>query len=272
VSLSVTLGEPGALSPVVNPLVALNPGSFPSGLAACAADLRAQAVRCDGLVPGARYRMGGLRARADMTGAAVFAAASGRVWVRGGQTLALRNRAGRTITALHVAHLRVALRGLDASVAGGTCEPGAYWGAPVSSFSVGTRSVAGAGMVCPLGGRAAGMSARVIEQSDPFSSGLTRTEVPVLRVTSPTPGETLYGPFVAFAQPALAGGGDVAASVTLAISRRGSRRVLRRVRGLQRLDGVSVTGLPRGVYTATWTVTDANGDTRTTQSPFVEER
>ena len=275
VSLSVALGEPGAVSAVSNPFVALDPRGFPSGLAACTADLRAQAVRCDGLVAGGEYRLNRLRARADLQGASVFAAASGRVWVRGGDTLTLRNRAGRAVTALHVAHLRVALRGLDAQVAGGSCEPGAYWGAQVSRFplgpGIGAPSVGGSGTVCPLGGQAAGMAASSLQQSDPFSAGLTRTEVPVLAVTSPTPGETLYGRFIAFAQPALAGGGDVAARVTLAISRRGSHRVLRRVSGLQRLNGVSVTGLARGVYTAVWTVSDANGDTRITQSPFVEE-
>ena len=63
----------------------------------------------------------------------------------------------------------------------------------------------------------------------------------------------------------------MAARVTLAISRRGSRRVLRRVSGLQRLNGVGVAGLAPGVYTATWTVSDANGDTRTIRSPFVQE-
>ena len=92
----------------------------------------------------------------------MFAAAGVRVWVRGGETLTLRNRAGRTMTALHVAHLQVALRGSDAQVAGGSCEPGAYWGAPVSRFPAGrgrAPSVAGSGTVCPLGGQAAGLDA-----------------------------------------------------------------------------------------------------------------
>jgi hypothetical protein len=110
-----------------------------------------------------------------------------------------------------------------------------------------------------------------LQQSDPFSDGATQTEVPVLAVTSPAPGATLYGPFTAFAQPRLPGGGNVAARVTLSIARRGTGRVLDRLSGLQRLEGVRVTGLPRGVYTATWTVTDLNGDSRTTQSPFVQE-
>jgi hypothetical protein len=210
-----------------------------------------------------------------MLGAAGFAAAGARVWVRGGDTLTLRNRAGRTMTALHVAQLRVALRGAHAQVSGGGCEPGAYWGPPLNHFPVGSGvgapSVGASGVVCPSDGRAAGMIAGAIEQSDPFSAGMTRTVVPVLSVTAPSAGATLYERFTAFAQPVLPGGGDVAASVTLAISRRWSRRVLRRVTRVQRLEGVSVSGLPRGVYTATWTVTDANGDTRTTQSPFVQE-
>jgi hypothetical protein len=169
------------------------------------------------------------------------------------------------MTVLHVAHLRLALRGDATTVVGGHCEPGAYLSGPVRGPALG---VANAGEVCPSDGDARAFSGGSFVQSDPFSAGLTRTEVPVLRVTSPTPGETLYGPFVAFAQPSLGDG----VRVSLAVVRRGSRRVVRRFRGLERASGVSVRGLPRGVYTAVWTLTDLNGDTRTTQSPFVEER
>ena len=37
-------------------------------------------------------------------------------------------------------------------------------------------------------------------------------------------------------------------------------------------NGVKVSGLARGTYTAIWTLTDANGDTRTVVSHFIEER
>jgi hypothetical protein len=260
VSLTVALGEPGSTAAVANRQVLLSPTGFP----ACAADLRAQRVRCSGLVSGARYTLGGLRALADGAGAATFARP--RAWVRGGQVLVLRNRAGRVLTSLHVAHLRVALRGN--AVVGGRCEPGAYLGAPVgapeTSAGVGATTVAGSGRVCPLSGALPGGP---VEQSDPFSGGLTRTEVPVLAVTSPTPGETLYGPFIAFAQPSPGFG----ARVTLTVAARGNRRVLRRYRGLERAGGINVSALPRGVYVATWTVTDLNGDTRTTTTLFAQE-
>lgn len=36
-------------------------------------------------------------------------------------------------------------------------------------------------------------------------------------------------------------------------------------------DGVRVSGLGRGTYTATWTLTDANGDTRTVVTQFFEQ-
>jgi hypothetical protein len=35
---------------------------------------------------------------------------------------------------------------------------------------------------------------------------------------------------------------------------------------------VKVSGLQRGTYTATWTLTDANHDTRTVVTQFIEER
>jgi hypothetical protein len=62
----------------------------------------------------------------------------------------------------------------------------------------------------------------------------------------------------------------VSARVSLAISRRGTHRVLRRLTGLERPQGVIVRGLAPGVYTAVWTVSDAAGDTRTTQTYFVQ--
>ena len=49
---------------------------------------------------------------------------------------------------------------------------------------------ASSGTVCPLDGQAAGMDVGSLEQSDPFSAGLTRTEVPVLAVSAPTNGDT----------------------------------------------------------------------------------
>ena len=36
--------------------------------------------------------------------------------------------------------------------------------------------------------------------------------------------------------------------------------------------GVTVRGLRRGTYTATWTLIDANGDTRTATTQFIQQR
>jgi hypothetical protein len=277
VRLTVALGEPGAVSVTDNPDTVLTPGGFPT----CTADLRARSARCSGLVPGRRYtltRRGGhavRRARADRNGVADFGAFAG---LRGGDLLTLRNRAGRTLTALHVAHLRIALRDGSSAVAGGTCEPGQYWGPPPTlppvGGAIGNPTLGGTGTICPPDGRAAGLTSRTLEQTDGFSGGLTRTEVPQLGTTSPTPGETVYGPFTALGQPTLVGAHGVpfvvSARVSLAISRRGTHRVLRRLTGLERPQGVIVRGLAPGVYTAVWTVSDAAGDTRTTQTYFVQ--
>lgn len=276
VTLTVALGEPHAVPAVDNDQVLLRPSGFP----ACTADLRAQTVRCSGLVARARYTLARsrgpvLRGRADGNGVIRFAAP----WLGGGEVLALRNRAGRAVSALHVARLRVALRGGGRSVAAGRCEPDAYWGAPVSAppvgGGVGEPSVAGTGTVCRPDGHAAGLpvaASGVIEQSDSFSAGLTRTEVPELGSQSPTPGETLYGPFVALAVPVLPGTArPVPARVSLLITARAGHHVVRRLSGVERSPGVAVSALAPGVYDATWTVTDANGDTRTSRSWFVQE-
>jgi hypothetical protein len=141
--------------------------------------------------------------------------------------------------------------------------------------AIGTPTLGATGTICPLDGHAAGLPSNAIEQTDGASGGETRTEVPQLSSMSPNPGETLYGAFVALGQPALPGAHgllySVSGHVSLTISRRGSTRVLRRLSGLERPQGVTVTGLAPGVYTAVWTVTDAAGDTRTTQTYFVQE-
>jgi hypothetical protein len=281
VRLAVSLGEPGSVSSVTNREVQLRPTGFPT----CTADLRSGRVRCAGLVPRGRYTLHRARghavlaSRAARDGVAAFGSFAGAPGIRGGDTLTLRNRSGRAVTALHLAHLRVDIRGSDSVLAGGTCEPAAYWGPPVAAPPVGSGigdySVGGSGRVCPLSGHAAGLPDRAIEQTDPFSGGVTRTEVPELGSISPTPGETVYGRFVALAQPVLPGahGGTypVPARVSLAIARRGSRHVLVRAADVQRAQGVSVAGLTPGVYTAVWTLTDPAGDTRTVTSDFIQE-
>lgn len=281
VRLTIALGEPGSVADVANHSIALEPSGFPT----CSADLRAQRSRCGGLVPGARYtltrRRGHLvlKARAGSGGVADFGAVPGPGGVRGGDLLTLRNRAGRVLSTLHVAHLKIYLRGQSSVVTGGFCQPGDYWGPPVSApptgGKVGNPSVGGTGIACSLDGRARGLPAGSLEQTDSFSGGVTRTEVPLFGGTSPTPGETLYGPFVALAEPALRGAAGVLhpvpAKVSVVITRRGSRRPALTLSGLERPQGMPVSGLAPGVYSTVFTLTDPAGDTRTLSSYFVQE-
>ncbi len=249
----------------------------PTGFASCTANLEAQSVSCDGLVPGERYtlKLGrvarSVRADGNGTVHAAFA-------VRGGDQVRLLNSAGRTLTTLHVAHLRVGVSGDQTVLASGTCQPGDYYGAPVSSpplgSQVGVPGVTGDGNVCPGNGHVRGLPATDIEQTDDFSGGLTRTVVPDLESFSPSDGATLYGPFRAAAQPVLPGlngsSYGVRATVSLSISRAGSKHRVVFVRNAAHGGGVRVKSLGAGAYDATWVLTDANGDTRTIHSRFVE--
>lgn len=281
VRLSVALGEPGGVDGVGNADVPFNT----SGQPACTADLRLQRTTCTGLVPGARYSLtrGGardvVRARADGDGRARFASFRGRSAIVGGDALTLRNSAGRSLSTLHVAHLRVHLNGASTIVASGRCEPGEFYGAAVRTpplgAGIGIRGVAGTGQICPLSGAAAGLPTANILQIDDRSGGQTRTEVPDILGTAPVPNATLYGPFVALAQAGLPGRNQttigVRAPIAVTIRRAGTRHVAFRAGNVDTAAGVAVTGLPRGTYTATWVVRDANRDTRTIHTRFVQE-
>ena len=93
VTLAVALGEPGSVSAIGNSNIQLNP----SGIPACTAELQAQVVSCDGLVPGARYALTRARghavgqARASGGGVATFAGMPGAVPVARGDRFTLRN-------------------------------------------------------------------------------------------------------------------------------------------------------------------------------------
>ncbi len=284
VTMTVTLGEPGAAAAVTNPLVPFPVG----GIAACHADLRRQSVACQGLVPRRIYtlvrRRGGrrVRARADHLGEASFGPFGGRGQaLRGGDVLGLVSATGRTVSTLHVAHLRLDLRGSSGFAVGGTCEPGVYVGPPVGEPPIGTgvgaQGVTGDGLVCPLDGRAAGMPLGSIVQPDADGPGQTGTEVPRISGTSPSEDATLYGPFVATAQSVLPVPGDGSTSyatgdrIALRVVRAGGHRAAFRAANVNRARGVAVAGLAPGAYTATWTLIDANGDTRTVRTQFVEE-
>ena len=105
-----------------------------------------------------------------------------------------------------------------------------------------------------------------LEQSDDRSGGRTRTEVPPILGTIPAHDATLYGPFRALVQA----GGTGRDPVALRITRAGSRRVVFAARNVSTPAGVAVPALARGSYTAVWVLHDANGDTRTLRTVFVE--
>lgn len=278
VSLTVPLGEPGAVSPVSNEKIPFDPSGFPR----CTAELEAQAVTCEGLIPGARYALSRRRGRAVRRarageGGAIRIAGLG---ITGGDLLTLRNRAGSTLTTLHVAHLRVDIAGQRTVISSGRCQPGDYWGPPITapplSAAVGVPGAAGTGTICPRSGRAGGLPAERIEQTDDFSGGVSRTEVPLLTSTSPSRGAAVYGPFIALARAGVRGrhGSFVpapGATVALSVSPAGSGQVVFSAANVATPSGVRVGPLAPGVYEATWVVRDLNGDTRTVRSEFVEE-
>ena len=199
--------------------------------------------------------------------------------LRGGDGVSLSN-GSRTLTTLHVAHLKVAVTEQQTALSGGTCEPGEYYGSPLAdaptNASAGGPGVALTGEVCPLNGHAAGLSTAAIAQTDEFSGGLTKTEVPSVQDTSPIQGETVYGPFTALAESGLPGpNGSVTpargSAIAVRIAHARSGRVVFRAANVETQGGVLIKGLPAGAYTAAWTLTDASGDTRTVTTRFIEQ-
>ncbi|MBV9473929.1 MAG: hypothetical protein JO206_13250, partial [Solirubrobacterales bacterium] len=168
VTLTAELGEPGSVPNAGNSQLLFTPSGFPT----CTAYLRTQAVGCSGLVPGGRYtltRRGAhavRHARANRRGTIYV-----QLPVAGGDLVTLSNRVRRALTALHVAHLRVDIAGDQTRLQGGRCEPGDYYGPPLSappvSAAVGA-GIAATGTICPSSGNARGMPATDIEQTDEF--------------------------------------------------------------------------------------------------------
>jgi hypothetical protein len=278
VKMTIPLGEPGAVSSVANDQIVIEPSGFP----ACSANLAMQVVTCNGLVPGTRYalrrRRGHAERRAKANGKGAISVTG--LSFTGGDRLELRNRAGRVLTLLHVARLRVNINGNQTTIASGRCQAGDYFGPPVGapplSVGVGVPGVAGTGTICPLNGRARGLTATQIVQTDDFSGGETRTEVPLLEGASPAGGGSVYGPFIALARAGIPGRHGAVprapgGTVGLTITRAGSGRPLFTSPNVDTPRGVPVTTLSPGVYNATWAVRDVNGDTRTVRTDFVEE-
>jgi hypothetical protein len=281
VDLTVPLGEPGSVSRSGNANVLFQP----SGMPRCIANLRLQVVTCDGLVPGQRYTLSRVRgnarrhATADFGGSITVASLPGSPSVAGGDLLRLTNRAGRKLTELHVAHLRVAIQGNETVLAGGRCQPGDYWGGPLTSLpsspSVGVGGAAGMGTVCPADGGAQGLPDATIAQTDDFSGGETVTSLPVLEGTAPSNDAIVRGAFTALAQTGITGAGgavfSTGARVALTIFSAVTRRPVFHAANAGAAGGTAVPALPTGVYDATWVVSDRNGDTRTVHTKFVSQ-
>jgi hypothetical protein len=271
VKLTVGLGEPGSIGAVGNGQILIRPSGFPL----CTAHLEAQSVSCDGLVPGAHYTLAGHRARAGRSGAV-----SVSMRVTGGDVLGLKNGAHRTLTTLHVAHLRAGVSGEQSVLSSGSCQPGDYYGPglkhPPTGPLVDQGGAADTGIVCPLSGHAKGLPSFQIQQTDDRSGGVTQTVIPDFESLTPNNGATLYGPFTADAQVAKIGANfsvvGVPATVSLSITQVGSHHRTFFAHNVATARGVSVHGLGPGVYAATWVLTDANGDTRTSHTRFVEQK
>jgi hypothetical protein len=274
VRLTVPAGEADSLSSFANPFVAIPQGGFP----ACTGDLEAHTVSCTGLVPGEAYtlRDGAMSASAKADGSGTV---SLPLAIKGENAVAL-STGSRTLTTLHVASLRVAIKGNQNVVSGGRCQPGEYFGpavtTPPANASAGTITggIALSGEICPLNGNAAGLPSSTIAQTDEFSGGQTMTEVPLIVSISPPRGENVFGAFTARARAGFAGPDNTIianhARIALRITRAG--KTVFSAANVDTRRGVKVTGLRRGTYTATWTLTDANGDTRTVVTHFIEER
>ena len=280
VKLTIALGEPNSAAALGNARLHFRPTGFPS----CTAFLRILTVSCSGLVPRARYSLrrarGGAvkRARANRSGAVRIGGFRGGI--AGGDALTLTNAAGRRLTTLHVARLRVDLFGASTRIASGSCEPGDYYGAPLRRPPVGPvvsrPGVGGSGRICPLSGSAAGLSAGDIEQTDDFSGGQTVARVPLIKSTNPSQGASRSGAFRAFARagvPGPAGAIEMVHSrVSLTITAVSSGRVAFRAANVDRARGVAVRGLAPGHYRAMWVLSDASGDTRTVITQFTQAR
>ena len=269
VRMTISLGEPDSVTSAPNNQLIFTPTGFPQ----CSAYLRIGAVRCTGLLPRTRYMLGHRHATAG-DGGAIFVSG---LRLRSGEVLSLTNSAGRRLTSLHVAHLRVAIIGNETRIASGTCQPGDFYGPPLTSPPVSSLvglGVFGNGTVCPASGKAKGLSTKDIAQTDDFSGGQTVTTVPLIESTAPIQDETLYGAFIASAQSGLPGphGATVAtgAPISLTITRAVSERRVFYARNVDTASGVAVVLTP-GPYVAKWVLHDANGDTRTVLTRFVDE-
>jgi hypothetical protein len=109
------------------------------------------------------------------------------------------------------------------------------------------------------------MPADTIAQTDERSGGATKIDLPTVADTSPMDGESVHGEFIAVAESS---GGPLPISVSIAPSSGGSPVFT--AANADTAAGVEVPALSPGSYTATWTVSDPNGDTRTQTTQFTD--
>jgi hypothetical protein len=271
VSLTVKAGELEA----VNLIESMLPEFTPTGFPTCSANLGTQKVTCSGLVPEDEYTLTDgsetVEAEANEEGEASHGLA-----VKGGDLVELSNSESAVLTKLHVATLKVELEGDGEKVKAGTCSPGEYWGGPLSSeptnvaagFPTGTTTggVALTGEICPLSGSAAELSTSDMAQTDEFSGGETVATVASVANTSPAQGESTYGTFTALAEAS-----EAEPTIELSIAKASGGSAVFTSSNVDTPSGVAVSGLQPGAYKATWKLVDANGDTRTQTTRFIEQ-
>jgi hypothetical protein len=263
VDMTVPVGEPNSIGAIDNGFFAT------TGFPTCTADLGLGRVTCTGLVPAATYTLHGsnLLWKADADGVIHAGMA-----VKRGATIGLFNASSRRVTTLHVANLQVHIVGNGEKVASGKCSPFEYWGGPLTvpplSLAAGEpTSLAGGsaltGGLCPSDGSAAGFSTRDIAQTDDLSGGETVTEVAKIAHASPLNGETMRGSFTAGARATFG-----LSAISLTIER--GRKVVAKAANVGTKRGAKIASLAPGSYTAIWTVTNRNGDTRVVTTTFSE--
>jgi hypothetical protein len=279
VKLTVPVGEPDAVSLFTSPMAFFTPSGFPT----CGADLEGQSLTCSGLVAGGNYTAsdGGAHSSGTADGNGTL---SVPLAVKGGNSVSLSNGA-RAVTTLHVARLRADITGEQTVLAGGTCAPGQYYGAPLStaptnaSAGVPTAVAGGAaltGEICPLSGNATGLPSSPIIQTDELSGGATQTEVPDLENTTPLNGELVIGGFPAIAESGFPGPDnsvtpDTSSRISFTVAPAGGGGAVFTTPNVNSVNGTPVPALKPGSYSATWVITDVNGDTRTVTTRFVEQ-
>jgi hypothetical protein len=295
VSMTVPLGEPDSSSSFANPLTSVDPAFAPTGFPTCGVILSLQSVQCSGLISGATYTVvDGSEQQSQAAVSDPGFSDDGTIGidtplslpVNRGDTVELRNSAGRTLTTLEVSNLRVDLNGDESVITSGSCTPGEYFDSPLQSApvsdSAGNIDGSGAsfmGAACPGDGDASFMPSNPIIQTDEASGGFTETLVPDIEDTSPMEGETVYGGFTALAETGVTSAinsivpTDSNSQVSLSITPVGSNTPVYSPNpdNVDTPNGVTVPALRPGNYDATWVVTDVNGDTRTVTTRFLEQ-